>query len=147
LQRLVPEETSEGAHFDETQWEQLREAARNARDLAYAPYSRHPVGAAALTDDGRIVTGSNVENASLGVTLCAECSMVGDLVRTGKPGERGKLVAFACVGPNPGALLPCGRCRQLLFEHGGPDLLIDRNGGPVPLSFLLPDAFSGDDLP
>lgn len=133
--------------FDETTWEQLRAAARAARELAYAPYSRHPVGAAALTDDGRIVTGSNVENASLGVTLCAECSLVGDLVRTGEPGARGRLIAFACVGPNPGALLPCGRCRQLLLEHGGGELLVDRDGGPVPLSFLIPDGFSGEQLP
>ncbi len=133
--------------IDESTWEQLRAAARAARELAYAPYSRHPVGAAALTDDGRIVTGSNVENASLGVTLCAECSLVGDLVRTGEPGARGRLIAFACVGPNPGALLPCGRCRQLLLEHGGGKLLVDRDGGPVPLSFLIPDGFSGDQLP
>lgn len=133
--------------IDESTWEQLRAAARAARELAYAPYSRHPVGAAALTDDGRIVTGSNVENASLGVTLCAECSLVGDLVRTGEPGARGRLIAFACVGPNPGALLPCGRCRQLLLEHGGGELLVDRDGGPVPLSFLIPDGFSGEQLP
>ncbi len=131
---------------DEATWERLRAAAVAARALAYAPYSNHPVGAAALTNDGRTVTGSNVENASLGITLCAECSMVGDLVRTGQPGNRGRLVAFACVGPNPGALLPCGRCRQLLFEHGGPDLLVDRDGGPVPLSFLIPDAFSREQL-
>lgn len=128
-------------------WDALRAAAAEARELAYAPYSRHPVGAAALVDDGRIVTGSNVENASLGVTLCAECALVGDLVRTGRPGARGRLVAFACVGPNPGALLPCGRCRQLLFEHGGADLLVDRVGGPVPLSLLIPDAFGPDQLP
>ena len=133
--------------IDEPRWEQLRKAARAARELAYAPYSRHPVGAAALVDDGRVVSGSNVENASLGVTLCAECSLLGDLVRTGRPGNRGRLVALACVGPNPGALLPCGRCRQLLFEHGGADLLIDRDGGPVPLSFLLPDGFGPDQLP
>ena len=93
------------------------------------------------------MTGSNVENASLGVTLCAECALLGDLVRTGRPGARGRLVAFACVGPNPGALLPCGRCRQLLFEHGGGDLMVDRDGGPVPLSFLLPDGFGPDQLP
>ncbi len=132
---------------DEAMWERLRTAAGGARDLAYAPYSNHPVGAAALTADGRIVTGSNVENASIGVTLCAECSMVGDLLRTGKPGDRGRLIAFACVGPNPGPLPPCGRCRQLLFEHGGNDLIIDRAGGPVPLSFLLPDGFGPDQLP
>lgn len=132
---------------DEAMWERLRTAAGGARDLAYAPYSNHPVGAAALTADGRIVTGSNVENASIGVTLCAECSMVGDLLRTGRPGDRGRLIAFACVGPNPGPLLPCGRCRQLLFEHGGNDLIIDRAGGPVPLSFLLPDGFGPDQLP
>jgi cytidine deaminase len=133
--------------LDERVWDQLRQAARAARELAYAPYSHHPVGAAALVDDGRIVTGSNIENASIGVTLCAECSLLGDLVRTGAPGHRGRLIAFACVGPNPGALLPCGRCRQLLFEHGGADLLVDRDGGPVLLSFLLPDGFGPDQLP
>lgn len=132
---------------DETTWERLRDAARAARDLAYAPYSGHPVGAAALTDDGRIVTGSNVENASLGVTLCAECALVGDLVRTGRPGDRGRLIAFACVGPHPGPLLPCGRCRQLLFEHGGDALLVDRAGGPVPLSVIFPEGFGPDRLP
>jgi len=132
---------------DDATWERLRSAARAARELAYAPYSGHPVGAEALVDDGRIVTGSNVENASLGVTLCAECALVGDLVRTGRPGDRGRLIAFACVGPNPGPLLPCGRCRQLLFEHGGDDLLIDREGGPVPLSLLFPDGFGADHLP
>jgi cytidine deaminase len=127
-------------------WEALRARAVAAREKAYAPYSGFPVGAAALVDDGRIVDGANVENASLGVTLCAECSLVGELVRTGPVGRRGTLVAFACVGPNPGPLLPCGRCRQLLFEHGGPELLVDRAGGPVPLSQLIPDAFGPHDL-
>jgi phosphoribosylformylglycinamidine cyclo-ligase len=102
---------------------------------------------------GALISGTEellAELRTLGMDIRStggETADLGDLVRTGKPGERGRLVAFACVGPHPGALLPCGRCRQLLFEHGGPDLLIDRDGGPVPLSFLLPDAFSGDDLP
>ena len=127
-------------------WASLRSAAERARDHAYAPYSGHPVGAAALTESGRIVTGCNVENASLGVTLCAECGLVSDLIRTSPAGAREYLIAFACVGPRPGPLLPCGRCRQLLHEHGGAGLLIDREGGPVPLSALLPDAFGPEAL-
>ena len=127
-------------------WASLRAAAENARDHAYAPYSGHPVGAAGLTASGRIVTGCNVENASLGVTLCAECGLVSELVRSSPPGERERLIAFACVGPRPGPLLPCGRCRQLLHEHGGTELLIDRLGGPVPLALLLPDAFGPEAL-
>ena len=128
-------------------WPALRTAAEEARDHAYAPYSRHPVGAAALTTSGRIVSGCNVENASLGITLCAECGLVSELVRTSPAGDRERLVAFACVGPNPGPLLPCGRCRQLLHEHGGASILIDRTGGPVPLGDLIPDAFGPDDIP
>jgi cytidine deaminase len=128
-------------------WDALRAAAEEARDHAYAPYSRHPVGAAAITNSGRIVTGCNVENASLGVTLCAECGLVSELVRTSPAGERERLVAFACVGPNPGPLLPCGRCRQLLHEHGGAAILIDRAGGPVPLGTLIPDAFGPEAIP
>jgi cytidine deaminase len=128
-------------------WSALRAAAEEARDHAYAPYSRHPVGAAALTTAGRIVTGCNVENASLGVTLCAECGLVSELVRTSPPGQRDLLVAFACVGPAPGPLLPCGRCRQLLHEHGGASILVDREGGPVSLGTLIPDAFGPEAIP
>ena len=84
---------------------------------AYAPYSHFPVGVAGLVDDGRIVTGCNVENASYGLGLCAECGMVSDLARTGG----GRLVAVACVGGDGQPLMPCGRCRQLLWEHGGAD--------------------------
>ena len=128
-------------------WNALRAAAEEARDHAYAPYSRHPVGAAALTSGGRIITGCNVENASLGITLCAECGLVSDLVRTSPAGARESIVAFACVGPNPGPLLPCGRCRQLLHEHGGAAMLIDRAGGPTPLGDLLPEAFGPEAIP
>ena len=131
----------------EIDWPSLRAAAEEARDHAYAPYSRHPVGAAALTTTGRVVTGCNVENASLGITLCAECGLVSELVRTSPAGQREGLIAFACVGPHPGPLLPCGRCRQLLHEHGGAAILIDREGGPVPLGTLIPDAFGPDDIP
>jgi cytidine deaminase len=128
-------------------WNALRAAAEEARDHAYAPYSDHPVGAAALTNDGRIISGCNVENASIGTTLCAECGLVSELAKSSPAGRPARLVAFACVGPNPGPLLPCGRCRQLLWEHGGPDLIIDRDGGPTPLSMLLPDGFGREDLP
>jgi cytidine deaminase len=123
----------------EIDWPALRDVARDAMGHAYAGYSHYPVGAAALVADGRIVSGCNVENASYGLTLCAECGLVSDLHRTGG----GRLVAFACVDGAGAPLTPCGRCRQLLFEHGGPGLLVDQgpDAAPVPLSVLLPDAF------
>ena len=128
----------------EIDWPALREQARDAMTHAYARYSHYPVGAAAVVDDGRVVSGCNVENASYGLTLCAECGLVSALHRTGG----GRLVAFACVDGAGAPLTPCGRCRQLLFEHGGPDLLVDQ--GPdrtaLPLSALLPDAFGPDHL-
>lgn len=107
-------------------WQVLRDQAKIAQKNAYVNYSKFPVGAAALVDDGRIVSGCNVENASYGLTLCAECGLVSQLALTGG----GRLIAFSCVGPEPGILLPCGRCRQLLQEHGGPELLVDHNDGP-----------------
>ena len=102
-------------------WAALRKAAQDVMTKAYAPYSRYPVGAAALVDDGRVVVGCNVENAAYGVTLCAECSLISALV----VGGGGRLVAFTCVDSRGEVLAPCGRCRQLLWEHGGPDLLVD----------------------
>src|SRR5437763_16618742 len=97
-------------------WVALRAAAVEAMHRAYAPYSRFPVGVAGLVDDGRVVSGCNVENASYGLTLCAECGLVSDLVRTGG----GRLVAVSCVGGDERPPMPCGRCRQLPWEHGGP---------------------------
>jgi cytidine deaminase len=123
-------------------WKALRDKAIHAAAGAYAPYSRFPVGAAALVDDGRVVTGCNVENVSYGLGLCAECGVVSALHSTGG----GRLVALACVDAHGRVLLPCGRCRQVLLEHGGPGLLIDHPAGPRPLDALLPDAF-GADLP
>jgi cytidine deaminase len=124
-------------------WESLREAAREASGRAYVPYSHYPVGAAALTDEGNIVTGANVENASYGLTLCAECALVSKL-HTDALGKR--LVAFACVDAAGLPLSPCGRCRQLLFEHGGADLVIDGPDGPVRMDVILPWAFGPDNL-
>ncbi|MFG2287087.1 cytidine deaminase [Streptomyces sp. NPDC048595] len=118
-------------------WESLRAQARDAMSRAYAPYSGYPVGAAALVDDGRTVTGCNVENASYGLALCAECGLISALFA----GGGGRLTAFTCVDGTGGLLVPCGRCRQLLYEHGGPDLLVDTLTGIRPLSDLLPDAF------
>jgi cytidine deaminase len=123
-------------------WPALRAQATEAMRHAYAPYSHFPVGAAALVDDGRTVTGCNVENASYGLGLCAECGLVSALHASGG----GTLVALACVDAGGGALLPCGRCRQLLWEHGGPALLVDTVDGPVPIGRLLPRAFGREDL-
>lgn len=123
-------------------WEALREAARAANARAYAPYSHYPVGAAALVSDGRVVTGCNVENASYGVTLCAECGLVSDLIN----GGGGRLVAFTCCDGAGERIMPCGRCRQLLWEHGGPDLVVDTPEGLWPLSRVLPQAFGPEAL-
>ncbi|MGC4174615.1 cytidine deaminase [Demequina sp.] len=124
-------------------WEALRHAARAASERAYVPYSHFPVGVAALTDTGQIVTGANVENASFGLTLCAECALVSKLHTDGL-GTR--LIAFACVDGNGAPLSPCGRCRQLLFEHGGPGLILDGPDGPVTMSEILPWAFGPENL-
>ncbi|MET9797104.1 cytidine deaminase [Nocardiopsis alba] len=132
---------AEGTGTD-VDWEALREAAREAMGRAYAPYSRYPVGAAALVDDGRVVSGCNVENASYGVGLCAECGLVSALHATGG----GRLVAFACVDGRGAALMPCGRCRQLLYEHGGPELLVDTPEGILPMDRVLPQAFGPHNL-
>ena len=124
-------------------WERLRSAARTAAAAGYAPYSGLQVGAAGLAEDGRLVVGVNVENASYGLALCAECGMVSALVAAG----RSRLLAVA-VQSAPGAVLtPCGRCRQVLLEHGGPDCLVDTPWGPRTLAELLPEAFGPSDLP
>jgi cytidine deaminase len=123
-------------------WDGLRAAARAAMATAYAPYSRFPVGAAALVDDGRVVVGCNVENASYGVGLCAECGLVSALHASGG----GRLVAFTCVDGHGSTLMPCGRCRQLLWEHGGAALLVETVSGIKTMSEVLPDAFGPDDL-
>jgi cytidine deaminase len=126
----------------EIDWNALHKAAIGVMGNAYAPYSHFPVGAAAITLDGRTVTGCNVENVSYGLTLCAECALVSALHSTGG----GRLRAFTCVDSRGELLMPCGRCRQLLYEHGGPELLIATAAGPRPLSELLPMAFGPDDI-
>jgi len=123
-------------------WDLLKQHATEAMKMAYAPYSNFPVGAAALVDDGRIVTGCNVENASYGVGLCAECGLVSELARTGG----GKLVAFSCVGADGNTLMPCGRCRQLLFEHAAPGMILETVSGKKLITEVLPDAFGPNDL-
>ena len=123
-------------------WDLLRSEALTAMKRAYVPYSHFPVGVAALVDDGRIVTGCNVENASYGLTLCAECGLVSSLVATGG----GRLVAFAFVDINGNPLMPCGRCRQLLQEHGGSQLQLMTDQGVKPLSELLPWAFGPEEI-
>jgi cytidine deaminase len=123
-------------------WTALRAAATDAARHAYAPYSRLRVGAAGLASDGRIVTGCNVENASYGLTLCAECGLVSALHASGG----GTLVAVSVVAGDGDPLLPCGRCRQLLLEAGGDRLLVETPAGPTELGLLLPASFSGTDL-
>ena len=122
---------------DAIDWNELRGRAREAMAKAYVPYSEFPVGAAAIVDDGRVVSGCNIENASYGVTLCAECSLVSALVMSGG----GKLVAFACVDGHGAALMPCGRCRQLLYEHSAEGMLLDTVSGIKTIDEVLPDAF------
>jgi cytidine deaminase len=126
----------------EINWELLKDAAIKAMQKAYAPYSHFPVGAAALVDDGRIVSGCNVENASYGVGLCAECGLVSNLSMTGG----GKLVAFYCVDGAENVLMPCGRCRQLLFEHSQEGMLLQTVSGIKTIEQVLPDAFGPRDL-
>ncbi len=123
-------------------WRELHERAVGAMENAYAPYSRFRVGAAALVDDGRTVTGCNVENASYGVTLCAECGLVSQLHLTGG----GRLTHFVCVDGSGEVLMPCGRCRQLLWEAGGADLELLTVSGVRRLDAVLPDAFGPENL-
>lgn len=124
-------------------WARLRRAADDARARAYAPYSGFAVGAAGLLADGRVVVGCNVENASYGLSLCAECGLISAL----HAGGGGRLIAVCCAGPAGPGLAPCGRCRQLLWEAGGPELLVDGpSGAPSRLAQLLPGAFGSQDL-
>ncbi|WP_255570047.1 MULTISPECIES: cytidine deaminase [unclassified Cryobacterium] len=118
-------------------WAALREAATTAMAQAYVPYSKFPVGAAAQVTDGRVISGCNVENASYGLTLCAECALVSVLHLTGG----GQLVAFTCVDGNGRTLMPCGRCRQLLYEHSAPGMLLETVSGVRTIDEVLPDAF------
>lgn len=123
-------------------WQGLHDAALQMTRLAYAPYSHYPVGAAALVDDGRVVRGCNVENAGYGVTLCAECGLVSELVA----GGGGRLVAFCCVDARGRTIMPCGRCRQLLWEHGGPGLAVETPAGVQSMDRVLPQAFDAGSL-
>jgi cytidine deaminase len=127
---------------DAFDWGALTDEARRIAQRAYAPYSQYRVGAAAVAEDGRLLTGCNVENAAYGVTLCAECGLVSSLVATGG----GRLTHFVCVNGTGDVIMPCGRCRQLLFEHGGNELLLLTVSGVRPMSEVLPDAFGPADL-
>ena len=128
--------------MSEINWEALKAAAIKAMRSSYSPYSHFPVGAAAIVDDGRIVSGCNVENASYGVGLCAECGLVSNLAMTGG----GKLVAFYCVDGAENILMPCGRCRQLLFEFSQEGMLLQTTSGIKTIEQVLPDAFGPRDL-
>jgi cytidine deaminase len=155
---FIPSGNGENLFMD-IDWGRLRAAAGDAASRAYAPYSLLRVGAAGLADDGRVVTGCNVENASYGLTLCAECGLVSALHATRPGPARGPspdqppsvgttpvLVAVAVVAGDGQPLMPCGRCRQLLLEAGGPSMLVDTADGPVPMRALLPSAFGGSDI-
>ncbi|WP_298750518.1 cytidine deaminase [uncultured Serinicoccus sp.] len=126
----------------EIDWQPLHDAAVAMTRRAYAPYSGYPVGVAGLVDDGRVVAGCNVENAGYGVTLCAECGMVSDLVA----GGGGRLVAVWCVDGRGETIMPCGRCRQLVWEHGGADCLLQTPQGVLRMDEVLPQAFGPEDL-
>ena len=123
-------------------WSQLKAQAVAVAERAYAPYSRFPVGAAAMVDDGRVVVGCNVENAAYGVVLCAECGVVSQLHATGG----GRLTHFICVNGLGEVIMPCGRCRQLLYEHGGTALVLMTPEGERTMDEVLPQAFGPDDL-
>jgi cytidine deaminase len=129
--------STEEAAVADVDWDALREVAVDAMRKAYVPYSKFPVGVAAIVDDGRVISGANVENASYGLTLCAECTLVSTLIMTGG----GKLVAFTCVDGDGGALMPCGRCRQLLFEHSAEGMLLETVSGIKTIDEVIPDAF------
>jgi len=127
---------------DPFDWAALTAEAVRIAERAYVPYSHYPVGAAALVDDGRVVVGCNVENAAYGVTLCAECGLVSSL----HAGGGGRLTHFVCVNANGDVIMPCGRCRQLLWENGGPSLQLLTVSGVRPMTEVLPDAFGPEDL-
>jgi cytidine deaminase len=126
----------------EINWDSLHTSAKEVMKKAYAPYSNFKVGVAALVDDGRVVVGCNSENASYGVGLCAECGLISSLTASGG----GRLIAVVCVDGEGNYLSPCGRCRQLLFEHGGNEMLLMTPDGPKPMSYILPWAFGPEDL-
>ncbi len=127
---------------DTIDWDGLTQAATEVMGRAYAPYSNFQVGVAGLVDDGRVVVGCNVENAAYGVALCAECGMVSSLHATGG----GRLIAVVCVDKRGNLLMPCGRCRQLLWENGGPECRLATVSGVKAMSDVLPDAFGPADL-
>lgn len=137
-----PDDGTAPGDVPDIDWTVLRERASEVMGRAYAPYSNYPVGVAGLVDDGRIVAGCNVENAALGVALCAECGMVSELVASGG----GRLVAVACVNRDSDLIMPCGRCRQLIWEHGGATCLIATPEGVLPMTEVLPQAFGAEDL-
>lgn len=131
-----------GAGSSGVDWLILQAAAVDAMKKAYAPYSKFPVGAAAFTADGRLVSGCNVENASYGLSLCAECALVGNLQMTGG----GQLRAFYCVDAGGNVLMPCGRCRQLLYEFRAPGMELMTTQGIKTMDQVLPDAFGPQNL-
>ncbi len=139
--RIRAEVISEGSSM-EIDWKALQVKATEAMKKSYSPYSKFPVGVAALVSDGRVISGCNVENASYGLTLCAECSLVSELIMSGG----GRLIAVVCVDKDGNLLSPCGRCRQLLYEHGGDSLELLTPEGPKNMTVILPWGFGPKDL-
>lgn len=135
-------QTTDANKITDAQWQALRLLALEASKRAYVPYSNYPVGAAGLDENGQLYSGCNVENAGYGVTLCAECGLISSLVRDGG----GRIVAFSCCNAIGEQIVPCGRCRQLLWEHGGPNLLMDMPTGIMPMSEVLPQGFGPESL-
>jgi cytidine deaminase len=142
MSRRATGDESAPSSTGEIDWIALRQVAREAATRAYAPYSGYPVGAAAIATDGRIVSGCNIENASYGLTLCAECSLVSALHMSGG----GRLVAFTCVNGRGEIIMPCGRCRQLLYEHSAVSMLLETASGVRTIDEVIPDAFGPRDL-
>ncbi|TQL70121.1 cytidine deaminase [Nocardioides albertanoniae] len=136
---MTEKQTYAAGGFD---WESLRTQAVEAAKHAYAPYSMYRVGVAGIADDGRLLQGCNVENAGYGVTLCAECGLVSSLHMTGG----GRLTHVVCVNGTGEVIMPCGRCRQLLWENGGPELLLWTVSGVKTMAEVLPDAFGPEAL-
>lgn len=127
--------------------QEVMEAARSAAGKAYAPYSNFHVGAAILTEQGAVRAGCNVENASYGLTVCAERNAVGDMIRASPEDREIRLVAVS--SPDAAPCFPCGACRQVLREFGCKEVAVEDENGNIrryPFEAILPHSFGPEDL-